>query len=111
MGILALVHVAAVLVLAAFCLGLAASFAARPMERKLAVLRPLALALLFAVLSSLFSGLVLTAKAAAERPETVVDPARQILAGLSEALVFGTFGFAVLMLTWALVAVGMRRKD
>lgn len=111
MGILALVHVVVIIVLAGFCIGIGGSFAARPGERKLAVLRPLALALLFAVLSSTFSGLALTAKAAAERTAPATEFTQQVFAGLAEVFVLGIVGFAVLTLTWAFVAIGLNRQD
>ncbi len=111
MGWLALVHVVVVVALAGFTLGAAVSFAWRPGERKLAALRPLSLALVFAVLSSTFAGLALSAKGAAEANGLGGDAVQHLFAGVAEAMVLGILGFSVLALSWALVAIGFRRQD
>lgn len=111
MGWLALIHVVVVVVLAGFTLGAAVSFALRPGERKLAALRPVSLALVFAVLSSTFAGIALTAKGLADAGPFGADGARLLLAGLAEAMVLGILGFTALALSWALVAVGLRRQE
>lgn len=111
MGIVALVHVVVVLLLAGFALGVSISFSVRPSERKLAVLRPTVLALVFAVLSSTFAGVALTARSLADRAPIGIELVRQLFAGLAEAMVLGVVGFAAAAFSWALVAAGLRRQD
>lgn len=89
----------------------AGSYAYRPEEHKLSVIRPLSLSTVFATLASTTAGLGSTAYYISSRPEITGDEiSRTFLAGLYELLQNPIFGFGLLMPAWLLVAVGMRRK-
>jgi hypothetical protein len=103
------VHVSVILLLSLSTLVQAVSFAVRPGERKLGVLRPLSLATTFSVLSATCAGIGASLKFAADLPagESVVSV---LVAGLAESMVPGVFAFAVLAISWALAAVGFTRQ-
>jgi hypothetical protein len=105
-------HAAVILLLSLATLGVAVAFAVRPAERKLAVLRPLSLATVFAVVSTTYAGLGATLVHVAEGGTVPPDKlVASLVEGLAEATVPGIFAFAVLSLAWVMVAVGMRRQD
>lgn len=83
----------------------AASFARRPQERTLAILRPLSASTAFTAVSAMLAGSATALKYAAEGA-----PATQLMAGLAEAAVAGVLGFAFLAVAWLLAAVGFRRQ-
>jgi hypothetical protein len=85
----------------------AAIYAVRPSEGKLALMRPLSLAGLFAALGGMLGGLTTGLASLARRPEVAGSSA--LYSGLSEALVPAVFGLLCLMVAWLLVAVGMWR--
>ena len=111
MGGHAIVQLTFLLVITLFLLGVAISFAVRPSERKLGMLRPLSLALVFALVGALCGGLANTFQAAVSRSacgrggESCGNHAVRY----SEALVPGAVGFAVLAIAWGLAAIGLRR--
>ncbi len=114
MGILlsGALHAAVILLLGLTTLGVAIAFAISPAERKLAVLRPLSLATVFAVVSTTYAGLGATLVHVAEGGKVPPDQLfSSLVAGLAEATVPGIVAFAVLSLAWVMVAVGMRRQD
>jgi hypothetical protein len=84
-------------------------FAIRPNERRLALMRPLSLAGIFAGVSNLFLG-VINSLIGLERVQSF-DPAglRGVFVNLAEATVPSFFAFACLTAAWLCVAVGMRR--
>ena len=84
-------------------------FAISPTERRLALMRPLSLAGIFAGVSNLFLG-VINSLRGLERLQSF-DPAgmRVVFVGLAEATVLPFFAFACLTAAWLCVAVGMRR--
>lgn len=87
----------------------AAAYAVWPSERRLALMRPLSLASLFAGLAGTLKGMV-TVLMGAAATEVLTNTSRQhIAAGLSEALVPTVFGLACLAVAWLLVAAGMSR--
>jgi hypothetical protein len=104
-------HHALPIVIALLLLWVAISFAIRPTERKLAILRPLALSLVFALLAITLAGWanLLHALQRISFPEGK-DSVRLLLSGLAEGLVPGILGFAVLAVSWALAAFGLRRQ-
>ena len=108
----ALFHVPFVLLLCGFTLYFAVSFCSRPTERKLAILRPLAAAVVFALLSALCAGLgcAFFNAARAEAGPVGGPGVQHLYAGLCEAMVPAVVGFAVLALAWALAAVGFQRQ-
>jgi len=92
-------------------LGVAAMHMIRPSERRLALMRPLSLATIFAALNTFLSGLaaVLRNISTSRTPDGYdVD---RITHGLSESItpLFVAFGF--LAAAWLCVAAGMRRHD
>ncbi len=111
MGGHAIVQLTFLLVITLFLLGIAISFAVRPTERKLGMLRPLSLALVFALIGALCGGLANTFQASVGHA-TAADAGESVqilLAGVSEALIPGAVGFAVLAIAWALAAIGLKR--
>ncbi len=90
-------------------LGMAVAYAIRPTERKLALIRPLSLAGIFAAVCSSAVGFATALKGPADagvNPESM----RVMLAGLSESWVPLFVAFAFLAVAWLLVAVGLRRQ-
>jgi biopolymer transport protein ExbB/TolQ len=88
-------------------LGAGMAYVIRPTEQRLALLRPLALAGLFAGLSSGLLGMVNVLRMIGVS-STPVDS--KILAiGIAEALVPPFIAFACLTAAWLCVAVGLRR--
>jgi hypothetical protein len=105
---LALLAFTVVVGLAALWLGI--SFAVRPAESRLAMLRPLSLSVILASASAMVSGLAASfARAAADATATTATPG-MLMAGLAEAMVTGAIGFALLAVAWLFVGVGMRRQ-
>jgi hypothetical protein len=101
-----------ILALGLACLVLTGSFIWRPAERKLAMIRPLSLATVFATLAGVTTGLAATTKYVAARPELAgsADLPILVLIGIGESLANAILGFSILMLVWILVAVGLRRQ-
>jgi O-antigen/teichoic acid export membrane protein len=106
---LALLGFTLVVGLAALWLGI--SFAVRPAENRLAMLRPLSLAVILASASAMVSGLAMSFARAADAAQstTAPDPGK-LMAGLAESMVPGAVGFALLAVAWLMVGVGMRRQ-
>ena len=99
---------AASLVVGALPLLMAVFYAIRPSEARLALMRPLSLAAIFAGLSGVFSGLTYILHGIAARG--LGNMAWGAVAmGMAEALIPAFFGFTCLTGAWLLVAVGMRR--
>jgi len=86
-------------------------YAVRPTERKLALMRPLSLAGIFAAVSSLLLGLAnaLEAIGAPKAPDATANfpPAARMLA---EALIPSFVGFACLTVAWLCVAASIRKS-
>src|SRR5688500_11360531 len=97
-----------VLIFGLGALAAAVVFVARSDLRKLALVRALSLATVFAIASGLCSNVAAVFTFASSRGE---DPDLHIiiLAGLAEAVTPGILGFTMLSLSWLLVAVGTRR--
>lgn len=95
--------------LAPMAMGVA--YAMRPSERRLALMRPLSLASIFAALSAMLAGAIaiLTTIAADGDPSGAAW--RRGTIGLAEALVPPFVTFAFLVVAWMSVAVGMRRQQ
>jgi hypothetical protein len=100
----------AVLVSGVGAFGLAAAYAYHPTEGKLALLRPLSLASIFAAIGSLTAGMATILQGAAATGSWSPSAVQRLLMGCAQALVpvFVAFGF--LAVCWLLVAVGMRRQ-
>ena len=109
-GIIALFQLLFLLIVGVCVLAAAISFAVRPSEHKLSILRPLSLGLAFCAAGMICAG---AAAALAHAAGTAAFPdaasARLLLGGLAEAFVPGGLGFAILALAWTSAAVGFRR--
>jgi hypothetical protein len=87
----------------------AAGFALRPVERTLAILRPLTASTAFATVSATMAGIALSLKNGADGALSG-DALQGLVAGLAESGVPGVLGFALLAVAWLLAAVGFRRQ-
>ena len=85
-------------------------YAIKPSERRLALLRPLALAALFAGLAGFTAGIMVVLQGISATG-AIGDPAawRHIALGTMETFVALFVTFSCLTITWLLVALGMRR--
>ena len=90
-------------------LGLGILYAARPTEHRLALMRPLSLAAVFAAVHGTALGVVNSLVYVANRPGQTFD-APAVLVGLAESLTTLVFDFGCLMLAWVCVAVGLWRR-
>lgn len=85
----------------------AAAYLFRPSEQRLAMMRPLSLAGIFAGLNGLSLGLINTLRGLWIEPPRDM---RIIWLGTAESLVTVYVSFSCLMLAWMLVSAGMWRK-
>ena len=83
-------------------------YAVRPTEARLAVMRPLSLAAMFASLSGAALGIINLLRFAATRDVPLSSPTA--LLGLAESAVTLFAGFGCLTVTWLCVALGLRRQ-
>jgi hypothetical protein len=90
-------------------LGTGIAYAVNPTERKLALMRPLSLAGIFAAICSFSVGVATALAAGADAAAANGDRVRLMLAGLSESFIPPFAAFAFLSVAWLLVAVGLRR--
>lgn len=81
-------------------------YAVRPTEERLALMRPLSLAGIFAALVGLSTGLV-NVLAGIANTGTMSNA---MYAGVAESLVTCVLGFGCLTIAWLCVALGMRRQ-
>ena len=86
-------------------------YVARPTERRLALMRPLSLAGLFAALTGGVLGFLNVLRGIGRATEFSVDTYRGMAVGASESLVTMFVGFGCLTVAWLLVAAGMGRQD
>jgi len=90
-------------------------FAIRPTERTLGIVRPLCAATLYSALASFFAGIVNGLVALGRVFEGARDQAsaaevwKMAIAGFAESPIPLVAGFALVAVTWLLVAVGLRR--
>jgi len=89
---------------------MAVAYVLRPSERRLALMRPLSLAGLFAALAGAVVGFVNVLRGIAVDSQPFADGYHRVAAGASESLVPTFVGFACLTFAWLLVAVGMSRS-
>jgi hypothetical protein len=92
-------------------LGVAAAYMIRPSERRLALMRPLSLATIFAALNTFLSGLAAVLRTIPLSTTPDGYDVGRISHGLSETItpLFVAFGF--LAAAWLCVAAGMRRQE
>lgn len=88
-------------------LGAGIAYAVRPTEQRLALMRPMSLAGIFAGSSGLFAGIIHTLRIVAIR-ETPVPP-RLVALMVAESLVPLFLAFGCLTIAWLCVAIGLRR--
>ena len=89
-------------------LGFAILYAIRPSEQRLALMRPLSLAAIFAAIHAAALGVLNFFRGLGLRETPALSNASLI--GLSESFVPIFFGFGCLMLAWICVAIGMSRR-
>lgn len=85
----------------------AAMYAVRPAERKLAVMRVASLSAMFAGLSGVAIGLIAVLRGLAAEQARSLSP---VYMGISEALAPAFLNFAFLAVAWLLIAAGMMRR-
>ena len=83
------------------------AYAIRPSEQRLALLRPLSLAAIFAAVSNLLAGIANALHAIGAPSGQEAMPPWAVL--MSEAMVPSFLGFACLTVSWLCVAVAIRR--
>jgi hypothetical protein len=88
-------------------LGMGIAYAIRPSERRLAFMRPLSLATVFAALCGLATGTAHVLRSVAVHGIPIFSGNGAV--GLSEALVPMIVGFGCLTVAWLCVAVGLAR--
>jgi hypothetical protein len=88
-------------------LGVAIRYAIAPTERRLAAMRPLTLAAIFAALTSFVVGAVNVLQGIGVTGRPIAW--NNVALGAAESLVPLFIGFTVLTISWLCVAVGMRR--
>ena len=104
-GVLALLSL--IVVVVPLAMGLL--YAVRPTEARLALMRPLSLASIFAALCGLSAGVINAVTGSASRGDGAFYPYLAI--GLSEAVIPLFVGSGCLTVAWLCVAIGMRRQS
>jgi hypothetical protein len=89
--------------------GLAVSYVFRPTAYKLALMRPVSLAVIFAALSGLLGGWIAVLGGVAATPDGHL-PISSVYQGIAESLTTGFVCFGFLAASWLLVAAGMLRR-
>ena len=88
---------------------LAVTYAVRPTERKLALMRPVSLAAIFAAVSGLLSGWIMVLSGISAASVGQIDMSN-VYMGIAETLTLGFVCFGFLAAAWLLAAVGMLRR-
>jgi hypothetical protein len=89
--------------------GLAVSQAFRPTAHKIALMRPISLAAIFATVSGLLGGWIGVLGGIAATPDGHLD-LPSVYRGIAESLTVGFVCFGFLAAAWLLVAMGMLRR-
>jgi hypothetical protein len=84
-------------------------YAWRPSERRLALMRPLSLAAIFAGLCTLLSGLAHVFQGLSASPVWTAATLHPMMAGLAETVTPLFVAFGLLTVAWLCVAAGIRR--
>ena len=101
-----------ILVLGIVTLGIAGSFSWAPTERKLGLIRPLSVSMVFMSLASTFAGFAMSAKnvqRVAEYPNNPKLP-YLVMMGFGESITALILAFGILSVVWVLMAFGLRRQ-
>ena len=91
-------------------LAMATAYFLRPTERRLALMRPLSLAGLFAALTGTATGCLHVMRHYGIAAEFSEDLHRRMATGAAESLVPVILGFTSLTVAWLIVAAGMSRS-
>jgi predicted ABC-type sugar transport system permease subunit len=91
--------------------GMAVAYAVRPTERKLALMRPLSLASIFAAVCSFFGGVATVLGGLAATLEVGPPRIGLVLMGFRETIIPLFVAFAFLSVAWLLVVLGMRPQE
>jgi len=89
--------------------GIAVSHAFRPAEHKLAMMRPVSVASIFATISGLLGGWIALLSGIAATPDGHL-PVSIVYQGIGESLIVGFVSFGFLAAGWLLVAVAVMRR-
>ena len=89
--------------------GLAVTYAFRPTEQRLVLMRPVSLAAIFATVSGLLGGWIAVLASTAATPDGHL-PVASLYRGIAESLTVGFVSFGLLAAAWMLVAVGVLRR-
>lgn len=100
-----------VLLFGALAFGAAVAFAVRPDARKVAAIRDLTYATLFATFTGVTSGLAQVGSKVPATPEWANSPKIHlvVMEGIAESLASAILGLSLLAVTWLVMAVGHRR--
>lgn len=101
-----------ILILGIVSLVVAGSFAWRPTERKLGLIRPLSVATVFLSLTGTFTGLAATMIHVTTLPKFAESPKLPLylMMGIGESISSVILGFGILSVVWILAAFGLRRQ-
>lgn len=91
--------------------GTSVAYVLRPTERKLALLRPLSLASIFAAACSFTGGIATVLAGIAVTGQVDARNIGAILMGFRETIIPLFVAFAFLAVAWLLVGLGMRRQE
>jgi hypothetical protein len=87
----------------------AVRFARNADAQRLSIVRALTWALIAMTLTGFVSGLVSTCRYVVDHPEALKEPVPYLLIGFSESCANIVLGGCIAVITWTLVAVGVRR--
>jgi len=101
-----------ILALGAVALGIAGSFAWRPTERKLGLIRPMSVSIVFATLLGVFAALGAVFKHVTTLDKFSKSPDLHliVMTGLGESMAPAILGFAMLTVVWLISTMGLRRQ-
>lgn len=97
------------LVLGAVMIATAIRFARNADPHRLSILRALTWALVAATLTGFVGGLIATCRFVVNDPDALKEPLPYLLMGFAESCSNLVLGGAIAVITWTLVAVGVRR--
>ena len=97
------------MVVAVAAFGLAVAYVVRPTVQKLALMRPLSLAAIFATVCGILGGWIFLLQGIAATPDGHV-PNAALWRGIATSLITGFVCFGFLAAAWMLIAVGMFRR-
>jgi hypothetical protein len=97
------------MVVAIVAFGLAITYAVRPAEQTLVLMRPVSLAAIFATISGLLGGWIAVLGSVPATPDGHL-PVATLYRGIAESLTVGVASFGLLAAAWMLVAVGLLRR-